>query len=34
MDESGCGIGISYKSRVIVPAKEKEIRKTINGKRE
>jgi hypothetical protein len=34
MDESECVIGISYKSRVIVPTKEKEAKKTINGKRE
>jgi hypothetical protein len=34
MDESGCGIGISHKSRVIVPAKEKEVRKIMDGKRE
>jgi Tc5 transposase DNA-binding domain len=34
MDEYGCGIGISHKSRVIVPAKEKEARKTMDGKRE
>jgi hypothetical protein len=34
MDESGYGIRISYKNRVIVSAKEKEIRKIMDGKRE
>jgi DDE superfamily endonuclease len=34
MDESGSAIGISYKSRVIVPAKEKKARKIMNDKRE
>jgi hypothetical protein len=34
MDESGSAIEISYKSRVIVPAKEKKVRKIINSKRE
>ncbi len=34
MDESGYAIRISYKNRVIVPAKEKEARKTIDSKRE
>ena len=34
MDESGCAIGISHKSRVIVPAKEKEAIKSMDGKRE
>ena len=34
MDESGYTIGISYKSRVIIPAKEKEAIKSINSKRE
>ena len=34
MDESGCAIGIFYKSRVIIPAKEKKIIKFMDGKRE
>jgi hypothetical protein len=34
MDESGSAIRIFYKSRVIVPAKEKKVRKTMNNKRE
>jgi hypothetical protein len=34
MDESGCVIRISYKSRVIISAKEKEAIKSMNGKRE
>jgi hypothetical protein len=34
MDESGCAIRISHKSRVIIPAKEKEAIKSMNGKRE
>jgi hypothetical protein len=34
MDESGYVIGIFYKSRVIIPIKEKEAIKSINGKRE
>jgi hypothetical protein len=34
MDESENAIGISHKSRVIVPAKEKETKKIMNGKRE
>jgi hypothetical protein len=34
MDESGYIIGISHKSRVIIPAKEKKIIKSIDGKRE
>ena len=34
MDESGCAIGISHKSRVIIPAKEKEAIKSMDGKRE
>ena len=34
MDESGYVIGISYKSRVIIPVKEKKAIKFMNGKRE
>lgn len=34
MDESRYAIRISHKSRVIIPAKEKETIKSINGKRE
>ena len=34
MDESGCALGLYYKSRVIVPAKEKDAIKSINRKRE
>jgi len=34
MDESGCAIGIFYKSRVIIPAKEKKIIKFMVGKLE
>ncbi len=34
MDESRCAIRISHKSRVIIPAKEKEVIKSIDGKRE
>jgi Tc5 transposase DNA-binding domain/helix-turn-helix, Psq domain len=34
MDESGCAIRISHKSRVIISAKEKEVIKSMNGKRE
>jgi hypothetical protein len=34
MNESGCAIGISHKSRVIIPAKEKEAIKSMDGKRE
>ncbi len=34
MDESECVIGISYKSCVIIPVKEKEAIKCINNKRE
>jgi intergrase/recombinase len=34
MDESGCAIGVSHKSRVIIPAKEKEAIKSMDGKRE
>jgi hypothetical protein len=34
MDESGCAIGIFYKSRVIIPVKEKEVIKFMDGKRE
>jgi hypothetical protein len=34
MDESGYIIKISYKSRMIIPVKEKEIIKFMNGKRE
>jgi hypothetical protein len=34
MDESECTIRIFYKSRVIIPVKEKEAIKFINGKRE
>jgi hypothetical protein len=34
MDESGSAIGVSHKSRVIIPAKEKEAIKSMDGKRE
>jgi hypothetical protein len=34
MDESGCALGLCHKSRVIVPAKEKDAIKSMDGKRE
>jgi hypothetical protein len=34
MDESESTIGISHKSRVIIPAKKKKAIKSMNGKRE
>src|SRR6266536_1392094 len=34
MDELGCSIRVSHKSRVVIPAEEKQVIKTIDGKRE